>query len=119
MTTFRQIATVYTDDATAYEGLAKYGYTHETVTHSVGEYVRDQAHTNGAESFWPCLKRGYYGVYHKMSPKQLQEYVDQFCARQHVRELDTMIQIDTSIFDLFGKRLKHANLIVGIDGWTN
>ena len=74
-------ATVCTDDATAYEGLAKYGYTHETVTHSVGEYVRGQAHTNGAESFWSCLKRGYCGVYHKMSPKHLQKYVDEFSAR--------------------------------------
>ena len=39
-------AKVYTDDARAYRGLdAKYG--HEAVKHSVGEYVRDQVHTNG------------------------------------------------------------------------
>ena len=48
--------TVYTDDATAYEGLEKKGYTHKTVKHSMGEYVKGKAHTNGAESFWSCLK---------------------------------------------------------------
>ena len=36
-------ATVYTDDASAYKGIP---YDHESVRHSVGEYVRDMAHTN-------------------------------------------------------------------------
>ena len=40
-------ATVYTDDHGGYEGLSN----HETVKHSVGEYVSDMAHTNGIESF--------------------------------------------------------------------
>ena len=50
-----QEADVYTDDAAAYRGLPN----HETVAHSIGEYVREQAHTNGIESFWSMLKRGY------------------------------------------------------------
>ena len=44
---------------------------HEVVKHSVSEYVRGQAHTNGMESFWATLKRGYDGVYHHMSVKHL------------------------------------------------
>ncbi len=51
---------VFTDD----HGLPN----HQTVKHSVGEYVDGMAHTNGIESFWAMLKRGYHGVYHKMSP---------------------------------------------------
>ena len=109
-------STVYTDDATAYDSLGQHGYQHESVKHSVGEYVKGQAHTNGAESFWSCLKRGYYGVYHKMSPKHLQKYVDEFSARQNVRQLDTMVQIDCTIRGLFGKRLKYADLVGGSDG---
>ena len=31
---------------------------HEAVNDGVGEYVRDQAHINGMESFWSMLKRG-------------------------------------------------------------
>ncbi len=61
-------AQIFTDDASAYKGIDR---PHEAVRHSVGEYVRDQAHTNGLESFWAPLKRGYNGVYHKMSPKHL------------------------------------------------
>lgn len=44
---------------------------HKTVCHSVGEYVKAQAHTNGIESFWALMKRGYTGTYNKMSPKHL------------------------------------------------
>ena len=62
------------------------------------------------------MKRGYYGVYHKMSPKHLQKYVDEFSARQNVRQLDTMVQIDCTIRGLFGKRLKYADLVSGPDG---
>jgi len=52
---------VYTDEAKAYRGMPRH---HATVKHSVGEYVREQAHTNGMESFWSMLKRGFTGTYH-------------------------------------------------------
>lgn len=51
-------AKVYTDDHAAYRGLLN----HQAVRHSVSEYVNGQAHTNGVESFWAALKRGYHGV---------------------------------------------------------
>lgn len=60
-------ATVYTDDHRSY--LEMTGYNHKSLNHSVGEYVREQAHTNGIESFWASLKRGHYGIYHQMSAK--------------------------------------------------
>ena len=66
-------AQVYTDEALAYNGLRR---PHESVKHSVGEYVRKQAHTNGIESFWSMLKRGHDGVYHHFSTKHLDRYVD-------------------------------------------
>ena len=59
-------AKVYTDDARAYLGLPR---DHEAVRHSVGEHVDGMAmaHTNGIESFWATLKRGYKGTYFKMA----------------------------------------------------
>ena len=55
-------AQLYTDGSTAYRGT---GRPHEMVRHSVGEYVRGKAHTNGVESFWSMLKRAHKGVYHQ------------------------------------------------------
>ncbi len=100
-------ATVYTDEASAYEGLPR---THEAVKHSVGEYVRGQASTNGVESFWSMLKRGYYGTYHKMSPKHLNRYVKEFEGRHNVRELDTVDQMGGVVAGMEGKRLKYEAL---------
>ncbi len=102
--------TVYSDDHRSYLGLKKHGYKHEVVHHSLGEYVRGQAHTNGVESFWALLKRGYYGVYHRMSVKHLQAYIDEFSNRTNVRQLDTIDQINATIHGLVGKRLKYKEL---------
>ena len=77
-------ATVYTDEASAYRGMP---FKHEAVAHSTGEYVRGMAHTNGLESFWALMKRGYTGIYHKMSPKHLDLYVTEFEGRHNTRDL--------------------------------
>ena len=44
------------------------------------------AHTNGLESFWSLMKRGYHGTYHQMSPKHLPRYVGEFSGRHHDRQ---------------------------------
>ena len=103
----RRGAKVYTDEARAYYGLLN----HETVKHSVGEFVNGQAHTNGIESFCSMLKRGYYGVYHKMSPKHLQRYVDEFAGRHGVREQDTLEQMGAVAWGMIGKRLRYRDLV--------
>ena len=100
-------AKVYTDDHGGYVGLPN----HETVRHSVKEYVNGQAHTNGIESFWSMLKRGYHGVYHKMSPKHLGRYVDEFAGRHNIRELDTIEQMSCFVEKMVGKRLTYAVLV--------
>ena len=77
----------------------------EVVKHSVGEYVRGQAHTNGIESFWSMLKRAHSGTLHKLSPKHLHRYVTEFAGRKNVRKLDTIDQMTTLARGLEGKRL--------------
>ncbi len=101
-------ALVYTDEAVAYKGIKR---THEAVCHSVGEYVRDMAHTNGMESFWAMLKRGYYGTFHHFSEKHMQRYVNEFAGRHNHRSLDTIDQMNAVVMSLMGKRLKYATLI--------
>ena len=106
-------ATVVTDEARAYKGLSAEGFTHKTVNHSAGEYVRHMAHTNGIESFWSLLKRGYIGVYHYMSPKHLHRYVNEFSFRHNTSKAGTINFINMTIDRMVDKRLTYKDLING------
>ncbi len=97
---------VYTDGSSTYRGRNNHAY----VRHAVGEYVREQVHTNGVESFWSLLKRGYYGMYHHMSKKHLQRYVNEFAGRHNARDYDTAEQMTIIAQGLVGKRLMYKSL---------
>lgn len=100
-------AKVYTDDASAYHGLPR---DREAVNHSVFEYVRGQAHTNGIESFWSMLKRGYQGTFHHFSAAHMQRYVNEFAARQGLRERDTIAIMGEFVARMIGRRLTYKRL---------
>ena len=100
-------AKVYTDDHKSYLGLP---YNHESVNHSVGEYVREQVHTNGVESFWALLKRGYHGTFHHISSKHLHRYVNEFANRYNLRDKDTEIMMREIFASMIGKRLMYKEL---------
>ena len=99
---------VYSDEALAYNSLNR---PHEAVKHSAREYVRGLAHTNGIESHWAMLKRGYDGVYHHMSAKHLHRYVAEFAGRHNARPMDTRAQMMAMFQGMHGKRLRYADLI--------
>ena len=101
-------ATVYTDDHGGYQGMP---FEHETVKHSISEYVNGMAHTNGIESFWALLKRGYQGTYHHMSEKHINRYVGEFSGRHNDRKSDTLDQMARIVRGLVGKRLQYQDLI--------
>src|SRR4029079_9261939 len=79
---------IYTDDHKAYYNLNK-AYSHDTITHSLKVYVAGNCHTNTIENFWSVLKRGLYGVYHQVSEKHLERYLDEFAARFNTRTFGT------------------------------
>jgi hypothetical protein len=106
-------ATVVTDDFLGYSPLHRGGFTYKTVNHSVGEYVRDMAHTNGVESFWPLLKRGHYGIYHYMSAKHLHRYIKEFSFRHSISHVGTMQFINMTIDRMVSKHLSYEELIRG------
>ena len=90
-------------------------FDHSSVRHSVGEYVDGMAHTNGIESprresFWSMLKRAHKGVYHKISVKHLQRYVDEFAGRHGIRERGTLDQMQSVVAGMVGKRLMYRVL---------
>ena len=100
-------ATVYTDDHGGYQGMP---FEHETVKHSISEYVNGMAHTNGIESFWALLKRGYHGTYHHMSEKHLGRYIGEFAGRHNDRHSDTIDQMEAMARNMGGKRLRYKDL---------
>ena len=101
---------IYTDQHGGYMGLKDKGFEHESVNHGVGEYTRGQISTQSVESFWSMLKRGYVGVYHYMSEKHLQRYVDEYVGRHNGRQEPTMRQISGVVRSMLGKRLSYKEL---------
>ena len=107
-------AQIFTDDATAYQGLPR---RHGVVKHSTGEYVKKMAHVNGIESFWATLKRAHKGTFHKLSPKHLDRYLREFSRKRNTRGLDTIDQMRSTVAGLIGRRLLYRELIAdnGLD----
>ena len=68
---------IYTDDWVGYHGLGDEDTRHETVNHSLDEYVRGSVHTNSVEGVWSLLERSIIGSYHHVSVKHLPAYVEE------------------------------------------
>ena len=80
-------------------------YRHESIRHSVGEYVRGKAHTNGIESFCALLKRGYVGVFHHFTWKHLLRYLAEFEARYNLGDRHGGSRLDSLLGSSSGLRL--------------
>ena len=104
-------ATVYTDDHQGYSRL-NISYNHQSVNHSAREYANGMAHTNGIESVWAVLKRGYNGTFHNISIKHLHRYLDEFSFRLNEGnvEIDTDDRMASLVKGIKGKRLTYADL---------
>lgn len=101
-------ASVYTDDAAAYDGIP---FDHATVAHSAHEYVRGDVHTNGMESFWSMLKRAHMGTFHKLSEKHLHRYLREFVGKANMRRFDTIMIMASLAIGMRGRRLRYKDLI--------
>ena len=87
---------VISDEFSGYNSLSKNNFVHLRIDHSA-MYSDGDIHTNNIESFWATLKRGVYGIYHHISVKYMQRYVNEFCFRYNNRE-------NKNVFDLVLKQ---------------
>lgn len=101
-------STVYTDEWKSYRALGREGYTHERVNHSERVYVSGDVHTNTIEGFWALLKGGIGGVYHSVSTKHLQSYLDEYAFRYNNRDAN-----GRGMFDAFLNRIEGASPVEG------
>lgn len=94
---------VYTDHYPAYMGLDKInGYQHRRINHTAGVYVVGDTHTNTIEGFWSLVKRGIGGVYHSVSKKYLQTYLNEYSYRYN-RRLDDQPMFTSLLSDVVRK----------------
>jgi transposase len=86
-------STIYTDEYVPYSGIGKMpeGYQHKRIHHSSKVYVIGDIHTNSIEGFWSLIKRGIGGVYHAVSQKYLQSYLDEYSWRYNRRGQGNLI----------------------------
>jgi transposase-like protein len=80
---------VYTDEYPIYNPLSRKGYKHDKVLHSHNIYVMGNVHTNTVEGFWSLCKNGIRGVFHSVSPKYLQYYLNEYAFRYNHRDDET------------------------------
>ena len=78
-------ALVYTDEGREFARLGQHGYQHRRIHHASKVYVQGNVHTNTIEGFLSLLKRGISGVYHAVSEKYLQSYLNEYAFRYNHR----------------------------------
>jgi len=100
-----------TDEASIYQPIT--GYQKMMVNHSMGEFVNKMASTNGIESIWALLKRGYHGIFHHFTKKHLDRYLDECCFRLNDGNVKrhTLERIESMILGTAGKTLGYKALI--------
>jgi len=105
-------STIYTD---SYEGYrtVRANYTHESVNHSVEEFVRGNVHTQGIEGAWSHFKRFIYGTHHQVSNKHLGKYCNEFTFRYNTRNLISQEKFELALQQSTG-RLLYKNLVAKV-----
>lgn len=101
---------LYTDEWRGYNVL-KYEFDHYKVNHSIGNYVIGDIHTNSIEGFWSLLKRGIIGIYHCVSAKHLDRYVDAAEFRYNSRGISESERFHKLVRLSSSKRLTYKRLI--------
>ena len=77
---------IFSDEAKFYDPLTHMDYGHRRVHHTAQVYVSGDAHTNTIEGFWSLTKNGIRGVYHNVSAKYLQMYLNEYAFRYNRRK---------------------------------
>jgi transposase len=83
--TVKDATVIYTDDYSGYSGVER-RYQHYRINHSAKTYVDGHVHTQTVEGFFSLVKNGIRGVYHSVSPKWLQGYLNEYAWRYNHRE---------------------------------
>jgi transposase-like protein len=98
---------IITDECRAYGRVGKEYAAHDRIQHKNNVYVRGDITTNTVEGFFATLKRGINGIYHSVSKKHLQRYLDEFEFRYNHRKLEDGERVIAAMRGADGKRLRY------------
>jgi transposase-like protein len=101
---------LHTDEGRQYTGVGREFAAHETVNHSIEEYVRGDVTTNAVENYFSVLKRGLYGTYQHVSTKHLKRYLAEFDFRYNNRirlGVNDMERAARALKGMEGKRIMY------------
>jgi transposase-like protein len=110
---------VYTDEGGAMRKAGSQFERHDSINHSIGEYVRGPVHTNTIEGYFSIMKRGIHGVYHHVSQQHLKRYLAEYDFRYNNRValgVDDFSRTITALLGVKGKRLMHSQALSGGEG---
>lgn len=99
-----------TDEGGQYVPLGKDFAEHHAVKHSIGEYVRGDAHTNTIEGYFGIFKRGMVGVYQHCRSHHLKRYLAEFDFRYNEREISDAERAAVALKGIQGKRLTYRRI---------
>lgn len=98
-----------TDFGGGYDGMWR-DYDRQRVNHSIGEYVRDDVHTNSIESVWALFRRQIIGTHHFLSPKHISRYLGEMTWRFNLRGMEEGDRVNALLSQTEG-RLTYKALI--------
>jgi len=96
-----------TDESQLYTPIGRRFASHKAVKHAIRQYVKGDASTNAAESFFSRLKRTLYGTHHAVSRQHLHRYVSEVAFKHNTRRLDDGERVEAAIRGADGKRLRY------------
>lgn len=104
---FNSDTVVITDETMVYDKIIK---NRKTVNHSKNEYVNGEIYTNTIEGAFGIVKRTIFGVYHFVSRKHLQRYMNEIAFRYNIRELNNFDKFNLCLYNM-NNRLRYGDLI--------
>jgi ISXO2-like transposase domain len=99
-----------TDEGGAAKKVGSEFARHESVNHSIGEYVRGDAHTNTIEGYFSIMRRGVYRTFHHVSQQHLKRYLAEFDFRYNGRSalgVEDAERMAKLVKGIVGKRLTY------------
>jgi len=101
---------IHTDESRLYSDVKHTFASHETVKHSVKEYVRGEVHTNTVEGVFSVFKRGMKGIYQHCAEKHLHRSLAEFDFRYNARValgVNDEARAERALRGIVGKRLTY------------